>query len=234
MMIYSGNYSLPKRICQDTGIDNQIGLLLSYPYLPPKNCKYKFVIDNKKYTCWKRNIEWNPIEFTKVLKKIKLNFQEPEWVVVPDAPTNAEETTKLWKQWSPIIKEWGFRTAFAVQNGHTPLSVPKDADVVFIGGDRRWKRNNIKLFTDNFPRVHVAIINGLSWLWVCHNISVESIDGNSYFRKKFGSSSNYRSAYRELIDYIEVANNNKHIEDGFLFPISSLIQTSLNKDSVSS
>lgn len=128
MIIYSSNYSLPKKICRDTGIDNQIGLLLSYPYLPPKNCKYKFVIDNKKYACWKKNIEWNPVEFTKVLKKVKLNFQEPQWVVVPDAPTDAEETTKLWKQWNPIIKNWGFKTAFAVQNGHTPSSVPKDAE----------------------------------------------------------------------------------------------------------
>lgn len=156
------------------------------------------------------------------MKKVRLNFQEPEWVVVPDAPTDAEETSKLWKQWSPIIKSWGFKTAFAVQNGHTPSSVPNDVDIVFIGGDTHWKRKNIKLFTDNFPRVHVGRINGLSWLWACHNAGVESIDGNSYFRKKTGSSSNYRSAYKDLKDYLEIANNLKKIEDGLLFSTSDL------------
>ena len=78
MLIYPGNYSLSKIKYQDIDINNKIGLLVSYPYLPPKNCKYRFVIDNKKYACWKNNIEWSPVEFTKVLKKIKLNFQEPE------------------------------------------------------------------------------------------------------------------------------------------------------------
>lgn len=232
-MIYSGNYSLPKRIYQDTGVNNQVRVLLSYPHLSPKNCKYKFVIDNKKYACWKRNIQWNPNEFIKVLRKIRLNLQEPEWVVVPDVPTNAQETTKLWKQWSPIIKSWGFKTAFAVQNGHTPSSVPKDADIVFIGGDLHWKRKNIKLFADNFPRVHAARINGLNWLWICHYAGIESIDGNSYFRKKRGSSSNYTSAYQGLKDYIEIANNIKQVEDEVLFSISNLIQLPSNQDIIS-
>jgi hypothetical protein len=78
MLFYSGNYSLSRIKYQYTDINNQIGLLVSYPYLQPKNCKYKFVINNKKYAYWKKNIEWNPVESTKVLKKIKLNFQEPE------------------------------------------------------------------------------------------------------------------------------------------------------------
>lgn len=219
MIIYSGNHSLAKRVYQDTGIDGMVGLLTSYPSKPPKNIKYPFVSDNKKYPVWIKNINWESSSFIKSLNYLKENNLNPQWILCPDAPTNAKATDELWEIWYPVLSKFykGFKIAFAAQDGHKPEHIPKEADYVFIGGSTQWKHQNIKVFCDAGFNVHVGRINSLRWLWVCHFAGCTSVDGNGWFRSKRGSSTKGRSAYQDLTDYIKIVNNLETKESECLF-----------------
>jgi len=174
------------------------------------NAHCDFAADNGVYALWRKGLEFQQNPFITLLTKIKSLGYQPRWVVVPDAVGDAATTSKLWKEWYPIIKyEFGFTCAFAVQNGHTLNDVPDKADVVFVGGSTDWKRSNIKYFCAGFPRVHIARINTLRWLWVCHNSGAESVDGTGWFR--------HPRRTQELIDYLDVASGKKLCLDGQLF-----------------
>lgn len=221
MIIYSGNHSLPIWVEAELGLEKQIGLLTSYPSKPKANTDCPKFIDNKRYVVWRKGIEWCKKSFIASLDYLNENHIIPTAVVCPDTPTDAELTSKEWKEWYPIIKSYGFNVAFAAQDGHTPKDIPLNADVVFIGGTTGWKRSNIKTFCDAFPRVHVARINSLRWLWVCHYAGAESVDGNGWWRKSPGSSSYGRSCYQDLTDYLKVVNGINKIESNCLFNLGS-------------
>lgn len=57
MIVYTGNFSLPRKI-NKVITTNDVGLLLSYPHTPPKTYDGKYVIDNKMFACVTRNIEF--------------------------------------------------------------------------------------------------------------------------------------------------------------------------------
>jgi hypothetical protein len=64
----------------------------------------------------------------------------------------------------------------------TPDDVPRDSDVVFVGGSDRWKFPNLTLWTGNFPRVHCARVNAPAMIETCERLGCESIDGTGWFR----------------------------------------------------
>lgn len=72
--------------------------------------------------------------------------------------------------------------AFAAQDGMTPADVPSDADVVFVGGSTSWKWANLRMWTDNFPRVHVGRVNSRRLLEQAEQAGAESCDGTGWFR----------------------------------------------------
>jgi hypothetical protein len=108
----------------------------------------------------------------------------PLWVVVPDVVADREATLEKWAAWSPRVREVlpHVPLAFAVQDGMTPADVPTDADVVFVGGTYNWKWRNLTTWTGNFPRVHVARVNGEKNLWQCYEAGAESCDGTGWMR----------------------------------------------------
>jgi hypothetical protein len=59
------------------------------------------------------------------------------FAVVPDVVADAKETDELWYQWSDVVKDLGYKTAYVLQNGCT--HIPDNADAVFTGGDTDWK-----------------------------------------------------------------------------------------------
>lgn len=59
------------------------------------------------------------------------------FAVVPDEVGDAAATDRLWEQYAPIVRAWGYRPAYVTQNGCT--AVPADAGAVFTGGDDAWK-----------------------------------------------------------------------------------------------
>ena len=133
------------------------------------------------------------------LEHIELAHQQcqPSWMVVPDAVADRQKTIESWDRWADHIKEQYPRTplAMAVQDGMKPADIPEDADLIFIGGTTEWKWRNLRSWTDNFPRVHVARVNSERLLWMAHEAGAESCDGTGWFR---GDEQQLAGLYRYL------------------------------------
>lgn len=109
---------------------------------------------------------------------------QPSWMVVPDVVADRQKTIESWDRWADHLNEQYPRTplAMAVQDGMTPDDVLPNVDVIFVGGTTEWKWRNLHLWTDNFPRVHVARVNTERLLWMAHEAGAESCDGTGWFR----------------------------------------------------
>lgn len=79
---------------------------------------------------------WSESRWTKNIVRYS---NEPNclFAVVPDVVCDAEETDRLWYEWSDFVKECGYKAAYVLQNGCT--HIPDNADAVFAGGDTDWK-----------------------------------------------------------------------------------------------
>jgi hypothetical protein len=176
------------------------------------NSKLNFALDNYVYSAWKKNELWSEKRFIDHLEKVKNSGKNPEWVVCPDVVGDSKATLQRWIEWNPILKRYGWPIAFAVQDGQLLKDVPRDADVIFVGGSTEWKRSTIEQWCYEFPRVHVARINTYRWLWHCHKCGAESIDGTGWFWKE-------KREYQDLIDYLAITEGERTMESGALFPI---------------
>lgn len=162
---------------------DKIGWLLSPKgwIKPPSWMPY--ALDNGAYGAWINKLPWDSNEFRKHINKSK-TAHKPLWVVVPDVVTDMEATLISWQEWSPQLRLLlpNVPLAFAVQDGMTPYHVPKDVEVIFVGGTTDWKWKNLYSWTDNFPRVHVGRVNSERLLWMAHDAGVESCDGTGWMR----------------------------------------------------
>ena len=142
-----------------------------------------YALDNGAYGAWANKRQWNAEAFRAHIEKSKTSHK-PLWVVVPDVVTDMDATMILWHEWSPQLRDMipNVPLAFAVQDGMTPYHVPKDADVIFVGGSTEWKWRNLYSWTDNFPRVHVGRVNSERMLWMAHDAGAESCDGTGWMR----------------------------------------------------
>jgi hypothetical protein len=104
------------------------------------------------------------------------------WVVVPDWVADRDETLRLWDKHAPALINYGMSLAFVAQDGMTVDDVPKEADVLFIGGSTEWKWRHLEMWTSHFKRVHVGRVNTYRLLWLAHEAGAESCDGTGWFR----------------------------------------------------
>lgn len=141
-----------------------------------------YVVDNGAFTAWEANREWKEEPFFDLLDRCQLSRFKPDWVTVPDAVGDREQTLWLWRQYERRVRQYGWRLAFVVQDGMTPNDVPESADVVFVGGSTKWKWRNVALFCATFPRVHVGRVNWVDKLEYCERVGAESCDGTGFFR----------------------------------------------------
>lgn len=141
-----------------------------------------YALDNGKFPCFTKGIPWDVAAYETLLAWSMKSGVRPRWVLVPDEVADPVKTLDLWWHWYPYLKARGVPLAFAAQDGHTPSDVPKEADVVFVGGTTDWKYAAIPMFCEAFPRVHVGRINGYRGLKICESHSVESCDGTGWFR----------------------------------------------------
>jgi hypothetical protein len=155
----------------------------------PKNLPY--ALDNEMFSAWAKSgfaksmeqqrAHWDSSAFLDALVWCGKQEKPPKWVVVPDVPGNAIETKNQFKVWLPHMEKTGFQLAMAVQDGMTPDDVP-DGVVCFLGGTTEWKWQNLELFCENCPRVHVGRVNRYRHLWRCDDAGAESVDGSGFFR----------------------------------------------------
>lgn len=141
-----------------------------------------YVVDNGAFIAWQKKTEWNVNEWREMLSVLRMTGIKPRWGVVPDVVANRKGTIENWKRYSREILSLNWPAAFCVQDGMTPDDVPDGADVVFVGGSDEWKFQNLKMWTDNFPRVHCARVNAPEMIESCEKLGCESVDGTGWFR----------------------------------------------------
>lgn len=110
-----------------------------------------WVMDNGVFTGLFDESVWK-----KTLDKLSPYQQTCLFIVTPDVVADSKETEKKWVQYSPLIKDMGYKAGFVAQDGC--LSIPDDADALFIGGSTHFK-----LSTAAMNLVHCSIQKGL-WI----------------------------------------------------------------------
>ena len=162
-----------------------------------------YALDNGAYSAWLNKQEWDEHAFVRLLERAA-KAHTPLWCVVPDVVADKDGTISKWREWLPILDILlpGVPRAFAVQDGMEPSDVPQNADIVFVGGTFEWKWRTVRLWTESFPRVHVARVNTERKLWEVDVAGAESCDGTGWFRGG-------EERLAELEHYLEVSENLK-------------------------
>lgn len=105
------------------------------------------------------------------------------FAVAPDVVADAAATLARSAPMLPAIRAAGYRVALAAQNGLERLSVPwDDFDVLFLGGDTRWKLSGHARRLAGQARacgkgVHMGRVNSLRRLRTAAWIGCDSVDG---------------------------------------------------------
>lgn len=73
-----------------------IGVILQ-PSNPYRTGELPYAIDNGMYGLWSRGKEFDEQSFISLLERYKNADRQPEFVVIPDAPTDAKQTLLLWE-----------------------------------------------------------------------------------------------------------------------------------------
>lgn len=165
--------------------------LLGHLYSPdglrvPRAC-YPYALDNWAFSAFKRRVPWDADAYLTFCDRYADFDQPPMWALVPDVVADREGTIASWQQWSRFMRRrYGWRQAFAVQDGMTAADVPATADVVFVGGSWQWKLSTLAYWTRIFGRVHAARINRVDLLWRCEELGCESVDGTGWWHTDNG------------------------------------------------
>jgi hypothetical protein len=102
------------------------------------------------------------------------------FAVVPDVVADAAATDELWARWAPVVRDYGYRPAYVMQNGCR--RVPVDADAVFTGGDTAWKlgasaRHLMRTAKARGLWCHMGRVNSLRRLRLAVMDGYDSVDG---------------------------------------------------------
>lgn len=140
-----------------------------------------YTLDNDAFAVWRDRKEWDEGMWLDMLEKAAKQPFSPLWCLVPDVVANREKTLENWSKYRRVVGDYGWPTAFAVQDGMTVEDVPRDADVIFIGGTTSWKWRTVPMWCDNFSRVHVGRCPKGKVL-ACEKLGAESVDSTGWFR----------------------------------------------------
>ncbi len=159
-----------------------------------------FALDNGAYAA---GTEWDESRWFRMLDWARLSGQRPLWALVPDVVGDRDKTLQRWDDYAGRTASYGWPLAFAVQDGMTPVDVPRNADVVFVGGSTEWKWRTVEMWCRAFVSVHVGRVNSYRRLWQCHDAGAESCDGTGWFRGDHGSG----KPLRAITAYLEESTN---------------------------
>jgi len=109
-----------------------------------------------------------------------------EWVTVPDALGDAGATISLWDEWAPVVRSFGFRPAFVLQDGLTLDQLRRvDPPAVFVGGSTKYKMSRdataaVKWARSHGRPAHMGRVNSLARIRHAVLIGCTSVDGSGY------------------------------------------------------
>jgi hypothetical protein len=139
-----------------------------------------YALDNDAFSAYFNKTEWDETLWLEMLRWADLQDHPPLWVLVPDKVADRETTLLNWDKYAPEAGKHG-PLAFASQDGMEPSDVPKEAQVVFMGGSTEWKWSNLAKWASIFPRMHVGRVNTIKKLTLCKELGIESVDGGNWF-----------------------------------------------------
>jgi hypothetical protein len=144
-----------------------------------------YALDNGAWGAHLNGTTWSEAEWLHLMRWSAMAGQRPLWAVVPDVVGDRAATLERWEQYAPVVRGFGFRPAFAAQDGMTLDDVP-DADcMVFVGGSDDFKLAAIRPWSAALPgRVHVARVNTLERLLLCHAAGAVSVDGTGWWHRR--------------------------------------------------
>lgn len=150
-----------------------------------------FSLDNGAWPAHKNGRPWDESKWRALLAWCAICGIPPLWALVPDVVGDRDETLRRWEIYEHVIRGYGWRRAFAAQDGMTFADVPDDECMIFLGGSDKWKVPAIKPWCSRFPgRVHVARVNTWGRLVASWRSGAVSVDGTGWFRRgrSIGSS----------------------------------------------
>jgi hypothetical protein len=157
-----------------------------------------YALDNGAWGAHLNDAAWSESKWRHLMMWAAMSGVPPLWAVVPDVVADREATLANWALFSPIVREFGFRPAFAVQDEMIFADVPDDDCVLFLGGSTPWKLKAIDPWCAEFPgRVHVARVNTWGRLVKCWRAGAISVDGTGWFHKSGNQANDLRKFLRE-------------------------------------
>lgn len=159
-----------------------------------------YALDNGAWGAHKNARAWDEAGWRQLLNWSALSGISPLWAVVPDVVADREQTLRKWPTYAPVVRSFGFRPAFAAQDGMTFDDVPDSECVIFLAGSTKWKLENIAPWCARFPgRVHVARVNTWDRLARCWHAGAISVDGTGWFRKGDGTGTSQFNELRKFL-----------------------------------
>jgi hypothetical protein len=140
-------------------------------------------LDNGAYGAWEKKKPWNEDAFWDLLFEAH-EYCKPLWAIVPDVVTDKDGTIERWHKFAPKIRDRfpDLPLAFAVQDGMTPEDVPEGVHMIFVGGSRDWKWDNLDMWKKCGRKFHVGRVNTVSQVLKCHHAGASSCDGTGWTR----------------------------------------------------
>lgn len=165
-----------------------------------------FAGDNRKFPKWIKGQPWDESEWRRFVLWVAMSGQPPLWMLCPDEVADRDGTLRAWDTFSPWLSSFGFRLAFAVQDGMTFEDVPDDRCVLFLGGSTDWKEAAIEPWCSRFPgRVHVGRVNYWPRLIKSWRAGAISVDGTGWYHKNSGQLAQFKKFLRETSEATRAA-----------------------------
>lgn len=124
----------------------------------------------------------------KMLRKHQPWAKDSLWTVVPDVVGNAKATLARFNEWEPVVRSYGYKPAFVLQNGVEEIVTPWDRfDCLFIGGDTEFKIGPIaerytKEAKERGKWVHMGRCSSRRRMYIAGQWGVDSIDSVGFSR----------------------------------------------------
>lgn len=153
--------------------------------LPPRRRPWAY--DNAAFRDWKAEREFNMVQFTRDLWRIRRERLNPNFIALPDKPTDAAATFDLFDEWTGWTQDQlGDECPplyFVVQDGMPPervLDVLRQVEGLFVGGSLQWKLRTgeqwVQLAHSVGKQCHVGRVGTFDRVRWAQRIGADSID----------------------------------------------------------
>lgn len=163
---------------------DNLGWLIGPRYWKNPREGVAFALDNDAFQSFSNGTPYDFDAWLRFLDKVSATGLEPLWALVPDVVGDAKETRAQWFTYNHYIKDRGWKTALAVQDGMdlNDVSVCRP-DLIFVGGTTVWKWSTAHTwcFQSRHP-VHVGRVRSRR-LPYCQQIGAASCDGTGWMRE---------------------------------------------------